>query len=519
MRALPLIVHWHNNEPLFSVDCQAQAQGGRFATAGADCEVKLWRLDTSGPEPQVKYLCNLSRHTRTVNVVRFSPNGQFIASGSDDGMVLVWQLNSGWVAPPDAFESESWQVVSSLQASKDVYDLAWSPDSRFIAGCSTDSTVFTGSVRSRRTASVVVRHSKYVQGVAWDPLNKFVVSMGSDRELRVHRIVKANSAKARRQDCRPAEGRNGLAANCLKKRFSYIFLQKTGGQLSAQHFVATSRRDPSLLVTEAQKPRKRMRKDGSEGDRETSDPEDELDEGTDDDDKDERAFQHKLFHDEGARTFFRRPCWSPEGAFLFAPSGLFQAGPSAPALHTAYIFPRSNLASSNPQPCAHVPGQQKPSVATKCCPKLFRAVAGKPQCLQLGYRIVFAVATTDSVYFYDTQHAHALAYASGLHFAEISDIAWVQDGSAVLVSSKDGFCSVIVFEPGELGEVLPDEEAPAAMKEAIELRAALAAAPEDQADAESTEADADTEKKKSECPSAKKPRRVQAVHISSADSY
>ena len=33
-------------------------------------------------------------HTSTVNIVRFSPNGQYLASGSDDQMVIIWQLKS-----------------------------------------------------------------------------------------------------------------------------------------------------------------------------------------------------------------------------------------------------------------------------------------------------------------------------------------------------------------------------------------------------------------------------------------
>ena len=33
-------------------------------------------------------------HSSTVNIVRFSPNGQFLASGSDDQMVVIWALKS-----------------------------------------------------------------------------------------------------------------------------------------------------------------------------------------------------------------------------------------------------------------------------------------------------------------------------------------------------------------------------------------------------------------------------------------
>lgn len=52
--------------------------------------------DSSGKfKVEPTYLYDLSGgHQKTVNCVRFSPNGQYLASSSDDQLVIIWQLKS-----------------------------------------------------------------------------------------------------------------------------------------------------------------------------------------------------------------------------------------------------------------------------------------------------------------------------------------------------------------------------------------------------------------------------------------
>lgn len=70
----------------------------------------------------------------------------------------------------------------------------------------------------------------------------------------------------------------------------------------------------------------------------------------------------------------------------------------------------------------------------------------------LPYRSIFAVLTLDMVLIYDTYHKHPLAMARGIHYAGLTDATWTSDGRHLLISSTDGYVSIMSFEMGELGD-------------------------------------------------------------------
>ena len=66
---------------------------------------------------------------------------------------------------------------------------------------------------------------------------------------------------------------------------------------------------------------------------------------------------------------------------------------------------------------------------------------------------MFAIATEDSVYFYDTQNISPFAYVTDIHYSNLSDLSWSKDGRFLLVTSIDGFCTFIAFKENELGNL------------------------------------------------------------------
>ena len=105
--------------PIYGLDIHPD--GSRLATAGGDRKVKVWNMAPvrdaamEADESVPKLLATLVIHVGAVNCVRFNRSGRFIASGSDDHNVMLFQLIPG--QPRGVFGSsdvnlENWQACS-----------------------------------------------------------------------------------------------------------------------------------------------------------------------------------------------------------------------------------------------------------------------------------------------------------------------------------------------------------------------------------------------------------------------
>jgi hypothetical protein len=90
--------------------------GKRVATAGIDCNIRIWDVPTLNPGPNIDNVCSNS-----VFSVVFSPDGKFVLSGDwNDGMIKVWELATGVLIRTIAAHSDSsFFGVRSLEFSRD----------------------------------------------------------------------------------------------------------------------------------------------------------------------------------------------------------------------------------------------------------------------------------------------------------------------------------------------------------------------------------------------------------------
>ncbi|KAJ4715286.1 Chromatin assembly factor 1 subunit FAS2 [Melia azedarach] len=368
-------INWHDTKPVLTLDFHPVS--GLLATGGADYDIKLWLISSSEEQkkiPTASYQSSLAYHGSAVNILRFSPSGEQLASGADGGELIIWKLH--------AMETgQAWKVLKSLSFHrKDVLDLEWSTDGAFLISGSVDNSCIIWDVNKGSVVQMLDAHFHYVQGVAWDPLSKYVASLSSDRTCRIY--AKKPQAKSK-----------GV------EKMNY----------SCQH-----------VITKA----------GQQSN------------------DDSKSARHHLFHDETLPSFFRRLAWSPDGSFLLVPAGSYKMSPTSETVNSAYIFSRKDLS----RPALQLPGASKPVVAVRFCPLAFTLRGSNSDgFFKLPYRLIFAIATLNSLYIYDTECIVPIAILAGLHYAAITDIAWSSNAHYLALSSQDGYCTLVEFENNELG--------------------------------------------------------------------
>ncbi|KAM0242893.1 hypothetical protein ACHAP5_007146 [Fusarium lateritium] len=551
MKAAPLIINWHDqNAPVYSAHFEPTGKG-RLATAGGDNHIRIWKVQVDGEDRKVEYLSTLSKHNQAVNVVRWAPKGELLASAGDDGNVILWvpsetpQTAFGSDAPED---KESWRAKHMCRSSgAEIYDLAWSPDGvHFMIG-SMDNIARIYNAQTGTLVRQIAEHSHYVQGVTWDPLNEYIATQSSDRSVHIYSLKTKDGQYTLSQDDKTPRLASHIKADLPPRRISssspappdfghrssltVLDAPSIGSPVPSAPGTPTSfalPMNPPSVMSHSRRSSFSSRRSVSPAPSMPLPAVMPMDPSP----KPSLALSNglgmknaNLYANETLTSFFRRLTFTPDGSLLLTPSGQYQnqhqadrdAKPTYEVINTVYIYTRGGI---NKPPIAHLPGHKKPSVVVKCSPIFYTlrqsppvtrnitidtssseepipslpeplskpspapsvmeppppplnpsdskgsssdaasTTPGPNPAFSLPYRMVYAVATQDSVLLYDTQQKTPICVVSNLHCATFTDLAWSSDGLTLMISSSDGFCSTLSFAAGELGEVYKGEIGP-----------------------------------------------------------
>ena len=500
MNSTTLTVHWHDeNQPIYSVDFQKNEANGRLVTAGGDNNVRIWRLHTEGNQdpvaPTVEYLSTLSKHTQAVNVARFDPQGTVLATAGDDGTLIFWTKSDTIVKEygnEDDDIQESWTVRHVCRTStSEIYDIAWSPDLQYVAAGSMDNVTRIYKAADGRQVGAIAEHGHYVKGVAWDPCGDYLATQLADRTVHIHALTHLQPftlkvvQKIGRADVPTL--RSVLASFRLAQLYYSETLQSFFRRLAFSP-------DGSLLVTPLGIYREEVtneanaissnssnNKNKAETDKIAAFPDPAAYSNNEANAAEEYAQttknaqttkEYALAGKDNAQTGKISPtametkaceqstakasaAETPENAGFTEATKASEsevAESDSTETNTAYIYTRAGL---HRPPVCHLPGLKKPAIAVQFSPIFYRRRTNNAV-FSLPYRMVFAVATQDSIVLYDTEQIEPLGLVSNLHYLTITDLCWSGDGKSLVVSSADGFCSLVTFE--DLGEVYEKTE-------------------------------------------------------------
>jgi WD40 repeat protein/transcriptional regulator with XRE-family HTH domain len=146
--------------------------GSSLASGSWDGTLKLWNLQSGA-------LLWRGRHTNTISCLAFSPDGRLLASSGRDATVQFWDAHSG-------------TNLQSLPHPGSVYRVTWSPDGGLLA-----SGDFAGSIRlwqvqktaPARCVQTIEGHTDRVLGLTFAPDGRTLASGCWDRTVKLWEVA------------------------------------------------------------------------------------------------------------------------------------------------------------------------------------------------------------------------------------------------------------------------------------------------------------------------------------------
>lgn len=185
-----------NPQTIFSA--HVHPDGTRLATGSIQNLVKIWStspiLDPAKEEAADRLLSTMEGHDGAVLCVRWTFSGTFLATGSDDSIIMVWLRCPG---QSKSFGSkttniEDWKCFKRLAGhTSDVQGLAWSEDDQYLASVGLDNLVLIWDCldSSFFLLKRLDLHQGHVNGVVWDPVGQYLATQSDDRTVKIWRTA------------------------------------------------------------------------------------------------------------------------------------------------------------------------------------------------------------------------------------------------------------------------------------------------------------------------------------------
>ncbi len=164
---LPRTLNGHSSD----VNSVAFAPNGQLLASGSDDNtIKLWNLATR------EEIRTLKGHSNHIYSVAFAPDSKTLASGSEDKTIKLWNLIAG--------ENRTLTGHSNW-----VNSVAFSHDGKILATGSVDKTIKLWNVETGKEIRTLTGHSQGVQSVAFSPDDTTLASGSWDKTIKLWNLI------------------------------------------------------------------------------------------------------------------------------------------------------------------------------------------------------------------------------------------------------------------------------------------------------------------------------------------
>ena len=132
-------------------------------------------------EKLIKESKTLDEHSDCVNSVCWSPDGRYLASGSVDNDIIIWNVNNG-------------ERVRILEGhSYSVFSISWSPNGKYLASSSEgfyhdgieESDIFLWDPETGEILQELQGNAGYANCITWSPDGKYLLEGSGSGAVRI----------------------------------------------------------------------------------------------------------------------------------------------------------------------------------------------------------------------------------------------------------------------------------------------------------------------------------------------